>query len=54
MCDPSPKTSLKAIFNNWKESDAPFQKKIKMVFKNNWLKIKRGKNCCGNYGEVGC
>jgi len=25
-----------------------------MAFKNNWTKVRQGKACCGNYGEVGC
>ncbi len=46
--------SLKAIFSNWKRSKAPFSQKIYMVLKNNFTKLRRGKSCCGQYGEVGC
>ncbi len=55
MCnDPSPKPSLKAVLNNWRENEAPFYRKLGMAIKNNWRKIKTGKSCCGNHGEVGC
>lgn len=46
--------SLNAVLSNWKVSKAPPGKKIKMALKNNWLKFRRGKPCCGNHGEVGC
>lgn len=46
--------SLKVIFSNWNNSDKPISEKVKMAVKNNFLKIKRGKSCCGNHGEVGC
>lgn len=46
--------SLKAIFSNWQRSDASFSQKILMVFKNNLIKLRKGKSCCGHYGEVGC
>ncbi len=54
MCKNNEKPSLKAIFSNWKESEASIGRKIKMVIGNNLLKIKTGKSCCGNHGEVGC
>lgn len=46
--------SLQAIFSNWQRSDAPFLVKVGMVFRNNWIKIRRGSSCCGHHGEVGC
>ena len=54
MCENNKRPSLKAIFSNWKESEASFGRKIKMATRNNLLKVKAGKSCCGNYGEVGC
>jgi len=46
--------SLRAIFSNWRRSDAPFLVKVGMVLRNNWIKIRRGSSCCGHHGEVGC
>ncbi|HEY8908726.1 MAG TPA: hypothetical protein VIM51_00360 [Desulfosporosinus sp.] len=46
--------SFKAIFSNWRRSDASFLAKLGMAFRNNWIKIRRGSSCCGHHGEVGC
>lgn len=54
MCDSSKRPSGSAILSNWKNSDASFGEKIKMAARNNFIKIKTAKNCCGNHGEVGC
>lgn len=42
------------FLKNWMRSNEPFSSKVKLAIKNNLIKIKRGKTCCGNYGEVGC
>jgi hypothetical protein len=54
MCDerktsPSPR----AFFTNLQGPEPWFQK-IRMLFKNNWIKLKRFQNCCGHLGEPGC
>ena len=46
--------SIQAIFSNWHRSEEPFLVKLGMVFRNNWIKIRRGSSCCGHHGEVGC
>ena len=46
--------SFQGVFSNWKRSPVSTRKKLKMAFKNNWTKVRQGKACCGNYGEVGC
>ena len=28
--------------------------KVRMVMGNNWIKMRRLKGCCGNYGQPGC
>jgi hypothetical protein len=52
--EPRPKPSLSAAFNNWSTYDAPFTTKVRMVFSNNWTKIRTRSNCCGNHGQPGC
>ncbi len=47
------KTSLKAFFTNMNVK-MPLNKKIRLAIKNNLIKIKTGKNCCGHPGEPGC
>jgi hypothetical protein len=38
----------------WRESEEPFLKKIRLGFKNQFIKMRTLKDCCGNYGEPGC
>jgi hypothetical protein len=32
----------------------PLGRKIRLVLRNTWLKIRNRSDCCGNYGEPGC
>jgi len=32
----------------------PWRKKIRLLLKNNLLKLKKRQNCCGHPGEPGC
>lgn len=32
----------------------PLGRKIRLVLRNTWIKIRTGSNCCGNHGEPGC
>jgi len=32
----------------------PVQRKLRLFVRNNWLKLRTGSTCCGNYGEPGC
>ena len=32
----------------------PLGRKIWLVLRNSWLKIRTRSDCCGNYGEPGC
>lgn len=52
MCD-NKKPNMRAFFTNLKV-EMPLSKKIFLLVKNNFIKISKGKNCCGNYGEPGC
>lgn len=42
------------VVNNWRDSDLPLAEKVRLVIKNNLIKAKTGRNCCGNHGEPGC
>jgi len=46
--------SLRAIFSNWRESDLPFCRKVGAVVRNNWIKLRTRRSCCGHLGEPGC
>jgi hypothetical protein len=46
--------SFGAVLSNWREFEAPFLTKLRLAARNNWLKLRRRVNCCGNEGEPGC
>jgi len=46
--------SIREAFENWSSSDLPFLKKMKLTAKNELIKIRTGRNCCGNIDEPGC
>jgi len=45
---------LRPSFNNFRNSDLPLLEKLRLVAKNNAIKLKNGTSCCGNHGEPGC
>ncbi|GAB4534348.1 MAG: hypothetical protein Kow0063_17330 [Anaerolineae bacterium] len=32
----------------------PIMRKLRLILRNNWIKIRTASSCCGNYGEPGC
>lgn len=42
------------VVSNWREYDAPFATKLRLLLRNNWIKARTRSNCCGNDGEPGC
>ena len=32
----------------------PLRRKLRLIARNNWIKIRTRSDCCGNYGEPGC
>ncbi|MCX6010567.1 MAG: hypothetical protein NTW48_11205 [Chloroflexi bacterium] len=45
--------TVRAFFTNM-SVPMPLGKKLRLVFRNNWIKISRRQNCCGHPGEPGC
>jgi hypothetical protein len=45
--------TVKDFFTNM-SVPMPMGKKLRLVFRNNWIKISRRQNCCGHPGEPGC
>jgi hypothetical protein len=39
---------------NFRDYDAPFATKVKLVFTNNLIKLRTHSGCCGNHGQPGC
>jgi hypothetical protein len=46
--------SLGAFFGNFRDYDAPLATKVRMVLRNNAIKLRTRQNCCGHPGEPGC
>ena len=46
--------SIGGFFKIWRASKDPFLTKTGQVFKNQFIKMRTLKDCCGNYGEPGC
>jgi len=44
----------RSVFSNFSRSDLPLLEKLRLVAKNNAIKIKNRSSCCGNPGEPGC
>jgi hypothetical protein len=45
--------NIRDVFTNLK-APLPWPTKVHLLFRNNWLKIRNFKNCCGHLGEPGC
>jgi len=46
--------SANAFFTNWRESELPLGTKLRLTFRNQWIKIRYRRGCCGHEGEPGC
>jgi len=46
--------SFRESFENWQYSDLPLWKKLRLTAKNELIKIRTMKSCCGHIDEVGC
>ena len=54
MCDPiQPRPSARAFLTNL-SGPRPWPEKIRLLLRNNWLKLVRIESCCGHQGEPGC
>lgn len=49
MVRPSPKDFLSNL-----RQRMPWGEKLRLFIRNNFIKIKTGRNCCGHPGEPGC
>jgi len=54
MCEEkSSRPSPRAFFTNLTGPE-PWTRKIRLLLRNNWIKLKNFQNCCGHPGEPGC
>jgi len=42
-----------AFLTNWSQP-MPLGRKLRLLFRNNWIKISKRQRCCGHPGEPGC
>jgi len=45
---------IRQSIRNFREYDAPFLTKMRMVVGNNMTKLRTRKDCCGNFSQPGC
>jgi hypothetical protein len=45
--------SISAFFTNL-GAPIPWHRKLTLLVRNNWIKIRTGSSCCGHLGEPGC
>ena len=50
----SDEQGIRQSLRNFREYDAPFLTKLRMVVSNNVIKLRTRKDCCGNFGQPGC
>lgn len=43
----------RSFFTNMR-APIPWRRKLFLVFRNNWIKIRTQSDCCGHPGEPGC
>lgn len=53
MCGQERPPSLRASLENLRQP-MPFRRKLRLLVRNNWIKLRTRSSCCGNYGEPGC
>lgn len=46
---PSPSEALDNL-----RKPMPLGRKIRLIVRNNWIKLRTRSECCGNHGEPGC
>ncbi len=45
--------SITSFFTNL-QAPMPLERKVHLLLRNNWIKVRRRSNCCGHPGEPGC
>jgi SPX domain protein involved in polyphosphate accumulation len=53
LMDRNRRPTLRSFFTNL-HVNMPWPKKIRLLVRNNWIKIRNFQSCCGHPGEPGC
>lgn len=48
------KPSIREAFRNWRHWNGPFSEKVRLTVRNEWIKVRTFKDCCGHIDEPGC
>lgn len=54
MSDHRRDMSARQSWRNFRRSELPLHRKLGVTVRNNFLKLARGKPCCGHHGQPGC
>ncbi len=54
MSNRAGRPSFRAVVSNFREYDASFATRVRLLLRNNSKKVRTRSNCCGNDGEPGC
>jgi hypothetical protein len=50
---PKRRPDLRVFFRNLR-GHQPLGERLRLILRNNWLKVRRRRDCCGNFGQPGC
>jgi hypothetical protein len=53
MCDKHQHGTPREVLENLRQP-MPLKRKLYLILRNNWIKIRTRSTCCGNHGEPGC
>jgi hypothetical protein len=53
MCVEQPHGTPQETLENLRQPMPP-RRKLQLVLRNYWIKVRTRSSCCGNYGEPGC
>ena len=53
MCSENQRSIPSEALQNLRQP-MPLGRKVGLVLRNNWTKLRTRSACCGNYGEPGC
>jgi len=46
--------SIRASLANFRDYEAPFATKVRLMLANNFTKLRTRSQCCGHHGQPGC
>ena len=53
MCSQTRRGTPRETLENLRQP-MPLRRKIRIILRNNWTKLRTRSDCCGNFGEPGC